>query len=58
MEMYKEGRFSADEATAAIHLLESTTIGCVTFVGLTEDLRQGWLKKAIRGKAQQISLLD
>ena len=58
MEMYKEAKFSADEVTDTIDLLESTPIRCVTFVGLTEDLRQGWLKKAIRAKAQQISLFN
>ena len=58
MTMYKEGKFSVDEIGDAIDLLESMPIRCVTFVGLTEELREGWLKRAIGVRAQQPSVLN
>ena len=58
MEMYKDGKFSVDEVTDAIALLENTPIHCVTFVGLMGELREGWLKKAISTKAQQSQVMN
>ena len=58
MEMYKDGKFSVDEVTDAIALLENTSIYRVTFVGLMMELWEGWLKKAIRTKAQQSQVMN
>ena len=58
MEMYKDGKFSVDEVTDAIALLENTPIHCVTFIGLMAELREGWLKKVIHTKAQQSKVIN
>jgi len=58
MTMYKEGKFSVGEIGDAIDLLESMPIRCVTVVGLTEERREGSLKRAIRVRAQQPSVLN
>ena len=58
MGMYNDGKFTIDEVTTAIELLENTPIHCITLVGLTAELREGWLKRAMCVKAQSSQVLN
>jgi len=50
MELYKNEKITKEAVRTVITILESQPIRCITFVGLTNNLREDWIEAAVKGK--------